>query len=81
MTPLSWNVDDECWLTSKYGTGEKMTAHMAAMVHKETRKGSIILSHDNLKPQTVAAYQQILPWLKARFPSSRCRSTDVGDRQ
>jgi peptidoglycan/xylan/chitin deacetylase (PgdA/CDA1 family) len=67
MTPLSWNVDDECWLTSKYGTGGKMTAHMAAMVHKETRKGSIILSHDNLKPQTPVAYQQILPWLKARF--------------
>jgi peptidoglycan/xylan/chitin deacetylase (PgdA/CDA1 family) len=67
MTPLSWNVDDECWLTSKYGTGGTMIAHMAAMVHRETRKGSIILSHDNLKPQTIVAYQQILPWLKARF--------------
>ncbi|MFD0821137.1 polysaccharide deacetylase family protein, partial [Micromonospora zhanjiangensis] len=67
MIPLSWNVDDECWQTAKYGSGAKMTGHMAAMVRQETRKGSIILSHDNLKPQTPVAYQEILPWLTARF--------------
>jgi hypothetical protein len=29
--------------------------------------GSIILSHGNLKPHTVATYRTSVPWLKARF--------------
>jgi peptidoglycan/xylan/chitin deacetylase (PgdA/CDA1 family) len=63
MTPLSWNVDDQCYLTADYGTGATMRNRMFDIVKRNTKPGSIILSHDNLKPHTIAAYEKILPWL------------------
>jgi hypothetical protein len=36
-------------------------------VESHVRPGSIVLSHDNQKPTTVAAYRIMLPWLTARF--------------
>ena len=40
---------------------------MTAIVQRDTRPGSIILSHENVKPHTVTAYRTLLPWLKAHF--------------
>ncbi|AGZ45939.1 polysaccharide deacetylase family protein [Actinoplanes friuliensis] len=67
MTALSWNVDDQCYLTAEYGKGAAMRKRMFDIVKRDTRPGSIILSHENLKPHTVAAYETILPWLKQNF--------------
>jgi peptidoglycan-N-acetylglucosamine deacetylase len=67
LTPIHWNVDDECYRTADFGRGPAMTQHMTAMVQRQVRPGSIVLSHDNLKPQTVAAYRTLLPWLKQHY--------------
>jgi len=67
LTPIYWDVDDQCYLTAQYGTGEKMIAHMTQLVQRQTRPGSMILSHENRKPHTVTAYRTLLPWLKARY--------------
>jgi len=67
MTPIYWDVDDQCFLTDKYGTGPGMISHMTREVQRDTRPGSIILSHENKKPHTVTAYRTILPWLKANY--------------
>jgi hypothetical protein len=44
-----------------------MVAHMIATVQRETKPGSVILAHDNLKPLTVTAYATLLPWLRAHY--------------
>ena len=31
------------------------------------KPGSIVLSHDFNQPDTIAAYEKLLPWLKANF--------------
>ena len=67
MVPLSWNVDDQCYLTAEYGKGAAMRKRMFTIVKRDTKPGSIILSHENLKPHTVAAYATILPWLKQNY--------------
>jgi peptidoglycan/xylan/chitin deacetylase (PgdA/CDA1 family) len=67
MTPIWWDVDDECYLTAKYGTGVGMHSHMTNQVQRFTRPGSMILSHENAKPHTIIAYRTLIPWLKARF--------------
>jgi peptidoglycan/xylan/chitin deacetylase (PgdA/CDA1 family) len=67
MTPIDWDVDPWDWNFAKNGTGETMTAHIVDYVRSHVRPGSIILSHDNLKPDTVEAYRRLLPWLTAHF--------------
>ena len=67
LTPIYWAVDDECYRTAEFGTGPAMAAHMTGLVQAQTRPGSIILSHDNGKPQTVATYRTLLPWLKQHY--------------
>jgi peptidoglycan/xylan/chitin deacetylase (PgdA/CDA1 family) len=67
MTPLDWDVDPWDWNFAKYGTGEDMTNHIVSHVESHIRPGSIVLSHDNQKPTTVAAYRILLPWLTARY--------------
>lgn len=67
MTPLNWDVDPWDWNFSVNGTGEAMTTHIISHVESHIRPGSIILSHDNLKPATVEAYRRMLPWLTAHY--------------
>ncbi len=67
MIPLDWDVDPWDWNFAKYGTGDAMTTHIVSTVEERVRPGSIVLSHDNQKPTTVAAYRILLPWLAARF--------------
>ncbi|WP_290863719.1 polysaccharide deacetylase family protein [Hamadaea sp.] len=67
MTSIYWSLDPRDWESSKYGTGAQMTNHVISAIESGVRPGSIVLSHDNGKPTTIAAYRVLLPWLKARF--------------
>jgi peptidoglycan/xylan/chitin deacetylase (PgdA/CDA1 family) len=67
LKPIYWDVDDECYQTARYGFGPAMANHMTRLVQHGTRPGSIILSHENGKPHTVATYRTLLPWLKQHY--------------
>jgi peptidoglycan/xylan/chitin deacetylase (PgdA/CDA1 family) len=67
MTSLYWDVDPRDWDAATYGRGAPMVSHIVAVVKGTTRPGSIILSHDRVRPDTIAAYKILLPWLKAHF--------------
>ncbi|BCJ42704.1 hypothetical protein GCM10010168_05540 [Actinoplanes ianthinogenes] len=67
MSSLYWAVDPRDW---EHLEGESDAAHIKrviATVKKQTAPGSIILSHDFNQPDTVAAYQELLPWLVENF--------------
>lgn len=67
MTSLYWHVDPRDWEFTKYPPGQAMVNNIIARVQGNTRRGSIVLSHDKSKPDTVTAYKSLLPWLKQRF--------------
>jgi peptidoglycan-N-acetylglucosamine deacetylase len=67
MKPIYWLVDPQDWNATKYGTGGLMVNHIVSVVRGYTRPGAIVLSHDRAKPDTITAYENILPWLIARF--------------
>jgi peptidoglycan/xylan/chitin deacetylase (PgdA/CDA1 family) len=67
MTPLDWSVDPRDWDSDTYGTGPKLSNHVISAVEADVHPGSIVLSHDNVHPDTIVAYRTLLPWLKARF--------------
>jgi hypothetical protein len=67
MDSLYWEVDPQDW---DHREGESDQAHVnriIADVKRQVRPGSIVLSHDFHQPDTVAAYEKLLPWLVARF--------------
>jgi peptidoglycan/xylan/chitin deacetylase (PgdA/CDA1 family) len=65
MTPLYWDVDPRDWDSARYGTGPFMVNHIVSVVEHHVRPGSIVLSHDNKRPDTTAAYRVLVPWLQA----------------
>jgi peptidoglycan/xylan/chitin deacetylase (PgdA/CDA1 family) len=67
MTPLFWQVDPRDWDSGSFGTGTPLADHVVAAVRAAVRPGAIVLSHDSGHPDTVTAYAELLPWLKARF--------------
>lgn len=67
MTALYWGVDPQDWNSARYGHGYAMRRHIISSVEKNTRPGSIILSHDLNKPDTIDAYRTLLPRLKEQF--------------
>ncbi|MEU7827214.1 polysaccharide deacetylase family protein [Catellatospora sp. NPDC049133] len=67
MKSIYWHVDPRDWESAKFGKGTAMVNHIIAAVERDVRPGSIVLSHDNGKPDTIVAYRTLLPWLKARF--------------
>lgn len=66
MTALHWDVDPSDWDYKTYGRGDSMINHIINNVQANVRPGSVVLSHDFQKPETVTAYRTLLPWLKAR---------------
>ncbi|MGX6606270.1 polysaccharide deacetylase family protein [Micromonosporaceae bacterium Da 78-11] len=67
MTSLYWEVDPRDW---EHATGEDARKHVdrvIASVRKQVRPGSIVLSHDFNQPDTILAYESLLPWLKQNF--------------
>jgi peptidoglycan/xylan/chitin deacetylase (PgdA/CDA1 family) len=67
MRSIYWDVDTRDWDAATWGHGQPMVDHIVAVVKGTTRPGSIILSHDRVRPDTIAAYRLLLPWLKAHF--------------
>jgi peptidoglycan/xylan/chitin deacetylase (PgdA/CDA1 family) len=68
MGSLYWSVDPRDWDNATYGTGPSMVNHIVSNVEANVRPGSIILSHDRAAhPDTITAYQTLLPWLIARY--------------
>ncbi|MEU4220103.1 polysaccharide deacetylase family protein [Actinoplanes sp. NPDC026623] len=67
MTSLYWEVDPRDW---DHPEGEGDAEHIDKViksVQKEVRPGSIVLSHDFNQPDTIRAYDELLPWLIDRF--------------
>ena len=67
MTSLYWEVDPRDW---EHAAGADDASHVqkiVKVVQKDVRPGAIVLSHDFNQPDTILAYQQLLPWLKERF--------------
>jgi peptidoglycan/xylan/chitin deacetylase (PgdA/CDA1 family) len=67
MKSIYWQVDPRDW---DHPGGESGVAHRAKVVKavkKHVHKGAIVLSHDYGQPETIAAYEQLIPWLKSRF--------------
>jgi peptidoglycan-N-acetylglucosamine deacetylase len=68
MGSLYWSVDPRDWDNATYGTGASMRNHIVSVVESQVRPGSIILSHDRKEhPDTIPAYEILLPWLLARY--------------
>jgi peptidoglycan-N-acetylglucosamine deacetylase len=65
MTSIYWAVDPQDWNHDKYGYGATMVDHIIANVEYNVRPGSIVLSHDLGKPDTITAYRTLLPWLRS----------------
>jgi peptidoglycan/xylan/chitin deacetylase (PgdA/CDA1 family) len=69
MSSLGWNVDPRDWDLQHMPPGPGLTQHIVSVVERNTRAGSIVLSHDGGgdRSSTVAAYQTLLPFLTKRF--------------
>ncbi|PRX24721.1 polysaccharide deacetylase family protein [Actinoplanes italicus] len=67
MTSLYWEVDPRDWEHPEGETSAEHVKRIVTQVKKETRPGSIVLSHDFNQPDTTSAYEQLLPWLVANF--------------
>jgi peptidoglycan/xylan/chitin deacetylase (PgdA/CDA1 family) len=69
MTSIEWDVDPRDWDVRSYGSGGGMTNRIVNAVTRNTRPGSIILSHDGGGPRgaTIAAYRTLVPWLLFRY--------------
>ncbi|BFU46839.1 polysaccharide deacetylase family protein [Krasilnikovia sp. MM14-A1004] len=67
MASIYWSVDPRDW---DHPSGESDAAHRARVTHavqRHTGRGGIVLSHDYAQPDTIAAYRNLIPWLKSRF--------------
>ena len=67
MVSLYWEVDPRDW---EHTDPEDDAAHVAKIVksvQQEVRPGAIVLSHDFNQPDTILAYEQLLPWLAEKF--------------
>jgi peptidoglycan/xylan/chitin deacetylase (PgdA/CDA1 family) len=67
MTSLYWEVDPRDWARPGDEDDAEHVDRVVAEVEKHVRNGSIVLSHDYNQPQTIVAYETLLPWLTERF--------------
>jgi peptidoglycan/xylan/chitin deacetylase (PgdA/CDA1 family) len=67
MRSIFWDVDPRDWAFEDYGHGLTMVNRIVTHLQENVRPGSIVLSHDFQKPDTIAAYRILLPWLKDNF--------------
>jgi peptidoglycan/xylan/chitin deacetylase (PgdA/CDA1 family) len=67
MTSLYWQVDPRDWDHTTDADDLSHTDRVIANVQKFVKPGSIILSHDFNQPDTIVAYEKLMPWLKANF--------------
>ncbi|NMO50627.1 polysaccharide deacetylase family protein [Actinoplanes sp. TBRC 11911] len=67
MTSLYWAVDPRDWDHPKGETDPAHVARVIAEVQKHVKPGSIILSHDFNQPDTIEAYEKLIPYLQEHF--------------
>ncbi len=67
MISLYWEVDPRDWEHAEDGDDTSHVEKIIKGVQQGTRPGAIVLSHDFNQPDTILAYQQLLPWLLERF--------------
>lgn len=67
MTSLYWKVDPRDWDHPAGETDAKHITKVVTGVRKAVKPGSIVLSHDFNQPDTIKAYEQLLPWLKDHY--------------
>jgi peptidoglycan/xylan/chitin deacetylase (PgdA/CDA1 family) len=67
MTSIYWQVDPRDWDHPEGETGEEHVAKVVDRVRQHVSKGAIVLSHDYRQPDTITAYEQLLPWLTERY--------------
>nr|BFE68144.1 chitooligosaccharide deacetylase NodB [Actinoplanes digitatis] len=67
MTSLYWEVDPRDWEHLEKDDDAAHIDKIVKSVQNEVRPGSIVLSHDFNQPDTIRAYDELLPWLNERF--------------
>ncbi|WP_433063890.1 polysaccharide deacetylase family protein [Dactylosporangium sp. CS-033363] len=67
MDSISWDVDPRDWEHTHDANASAHIARVVNAVQHHVRPGSIVLSHDNGQPNTITAYDHLLPWLQERF--------------
>lgn len=67
MTSLYWAVDPRDWDHLKGETDPAHVNRVIGEVQKHVKPGSIILSHDFNQPDTIEAYDKLIPWLREHF--------------
>ncbi|MEU0558809.1 polysaccharide deacetylase family protein [Dactylosporangium sp. NPDC006015] len=67
MASIYWDVDPADWNHTKDSDDAAHIRRVIADVKQHVRQGSIVLSHDNKQPDTIIAYQTLLPFLKQYF--------------
>jgi peptidoglycan/xylan/chitin deacetylase (PgdA/CDA1 family) len=67
MTSLYWEVDPRDWEHTENEDDATHVEKIVQGVQKDVRPGAIVLSHDFNQPDTILAYEQLLPWLAENF--------------
>jgi peptidoglycan/xylan/chitin deacetylase (PgdA/CDA1 family) len=67
MTSLYWDVDPRDWEHRPDEDDAQHVERLIADVQKFVKPGSIVLSHDFNQPDTVQAYETLLPYLTENF--------------
>ncbi|WP_432991810.1 polysaccharide deacetylase family protein [Dactylosporangium sp. CA-233914] len=67
MDSIYWDVDPRDWDHKPDANAAAHIARVVGDVQHHVRPGSIVLSHDNGQPNTITAYQSLLPWLQERY--------------
>ncbi|GGL01202.1 hypothetical protein GCM10012284_39710 [Mangrovihabitans endophyticus] len=67
MASLYWKVDPRDWEHDKDEDDDSHITRIVTQLKKDVKPGAIVLSHDFNQPDTIAAYQQLLPWLTENF--------------
>jgi peptidoglycan/xylan/chitin deacetylase (PgdA/CDA1 family) len=67
MTSLYWMVDPSDWDHPEAETDDQHVARVIKNIQDNTKPGAIVLSHDFGQPDTIDAYEKLIPWLQERF--------------
>ncbi|PRY31452.1 polysaccharide deacetylase family protein [Pseudosporangium ferrugineum] len=67
MTSLYWEVDPRDWEHAEHEDDATHVEKVVKGVRDHVRPGAIVLSHDFNQPDTITAYETLLPWLRDRF--------------
>jgi peptidoglycan/xylan/chitin deacetylase (PgdA/CDA1 family) len=67
MTSLYWEVDPRDWEHVENEDDATHVDKIVKSVQRDVKPGAIVLSHDFNQPDTILAYEQLLPWLTENF--------------